>query len=454
MPYCGASAVFHRGLKAELPLAVLGEGAYIFDAEGKSYFDASGGAAVSCLGHSHPRVTQAVVDQVQTLPFAHTSFFTNRPLESLAQRLVRDAPMPDARALIVCDGSEAVEAALKLARQYHIERGDTQRTVVIARRQSYHGNTLGALAVGGNDARRAPYAPLLGIETMHIDPCYSYRYQQLGESAAEYGLRAANALEESILEAGPDRVMAFIAEPIVGATAGCLIPSPGYFQHIRTICDRYGVLFIADEIMCGMGRTGSLHTCTAENIEPDLVTIAKGLGAGYQSIGAVLASGRIVEAIQEGSGLLANGHTYMGHAVACAAALAVQEVLESEQLVQRVATLGPSVGERLHNVFGGREFVGDIRGRGFFWAIELVADRDTKQPFDPALKLHAKIKAAAMAAGLICYPSGGTADGAAGDHILLAPPFISTEAQLDEMVEKLEAAVVQSVASIKSTGYC
>jgi adenosylmethionine-8-amino-7-oxononanoate aminotransferase len=440
-----ASATLHRSINPPLRTAVRGEGSYIYDQAGKAYLDASGGAAVSCLGHSHPKVVQAVIDQVSALSFAHTSFFTNTPLEALSERLASDAPMENARALVVCDGSEAVEAALKLARQFHLENGQPERQVVIARQQSYHGNTLGALSVGGNAGRRAPYQPLLGVETIHIAPCYPYRRQLPGESLEAYGLRAANALEEAILAAGPERVMAFIAEPVVGATAGCLVPAPGYFRRIRDICTQYGVLLIADEIMCGMGRVGSLHASTAEGISPDLMTVAKGLGAGYQPIGAVIAAGHVVGAIAQGSGSLANGHTYMGHAVACAAALAVQNVLRDEMLVERVAALGPRLGERLAELFGDYSFVGDIRGRGFFWAIELVADRETKEPFAADLRLNARIRDAAMAEGLICYPSGGTVDGKRGDHVLLAPPFNMSEVEMDEMIEKLDRAMKASV---------
>jgi hypothetical protein len=439
-------------------MAARGSGPYIYDQAGRRYLDASGGAAVSCLGHSHPRVVQAVVEQARTLPFAHTSFFTNEPLERLADFLVTRAPAGIAKAGIVCGGSEAVEAALKLARQYWVERGEPAREFIISRRLSYHGNTLGALAASGNPARRKLYLPYLNDKVEFIAPCYAYRRQRADESDEAYGLRAANKLETAIERLGAERVAAFIAEPIVGATAGCLTPSPGYFQRIREICDRHGVLFIADEIMCGMGRTGTLFAVEQEGVAPDIITVAKGLGAGYQPIGAVLASEKIIRAIEQGSGSLAHGHTYMGHAVACAAALAVQETIEAEDLLANVRRLGRVLETRLREQFGRHPHVGEIRGRGLFWALELVEDRASKKPFDPSLALHARIKRAAMERGLICYPSGGAAggvaDGAAdsvsGDHVLLAPPYIIDETHLDEMIQKLSEALAAVLPALET----
>lgn len=424
-----------------------GEGAYLIDDQGRRYLDASGGAAVACLGHSHPAVIDAVVEQIRTLPCAHTSFFTSLPSEALANFLIARAPRGMVRFLTVSDGSVAVETALKLARQYWNELKQPQRRYVISRKLSYHGNTLGALAVSGNLNRRTPYAPLLSESVRHIDPCYAYRYQRADESLEEYGLRAANLLEQQILELGAENVSAFIAETVVGATAGCVTAAPGYFKRVREICDRHGVLLILDEIMCGMGRTGTLFACEQEDVTPDLITVAKGLGGGYQPIGGVLANEKVITAIERGSSALANGHTYMGHSVACAAALAVQQVIEREQLLLHVKTLGKAFEEKLRARFGDHPHVGDIRGRGLFWAIELVEDRDSKSPFEPALRLNERVKAAAMERGLVCYPAGGTADGIRGDHVLFAPPYIATDAQLDDVVDitaqSLEAALAQ-----------
>jgi adenosylmethionine-8-amino-7-oxononanoate aminotransferase len=436
--------VFHRDPRASYPVAVRGEGVWLHDREGRRYLDASGGAAVSCLGHSDREVVAAIREQLERLPFAHTSFFTNEPMEALADALVARAPAPLERVYFVSGGSEAIEAALKLARQYFVEKGEPQRRHVIGRRQSYHGNTLGALAVGGNRWRRRQFEPLL-VETSHVSPCYAYRGKRPGESDVDYGARLAAELEAEIRRLGEDRVIAFVAETVVGATLGAVPPVPGYFRHVRRICDRYGVLLILDEVMCGMGRCGTLWAFQPEGIVPDMATIAKGLGAGYQPVGAVLVSGRIHDAIVAGSGFFQHGHTYIGHAAACAGALAVQRRLHEGGVLARVAPLGSALERRLRAAFGDHPHVGDIRGRGLFWGLELVADRATGEPFDPALRLHARVKRAALAEGLMCYPMGGTLDGARGDHVLLAPPFIIEEPQLDELADRLGRALAAAL---------
>ena len=432
--------VFHRDPRAGYPVAVRGDGAYLIDREGKRYLDASGGAAVSCLGHSDAAVVRAIQEQLARLPFAHTSFFTNEPMEALADALVERAPAPLQKVYFVSGGSEAVEAALKLARQYFVEKGEPQRRHVIGRRQSYHGNTLGALAVGGNQWRRRQFEPLL-VEATHVAPCYAYRGRQEGETDDAYGARLAGELESEIRRLGEDRVIAFIAETVVGATLGAVPPVPGYFARVREVCDRHGVLLILDEVMCGMGRCGSLWAFEQEGVVPDLVAIAKGLGAGYQPIGAVMVSERIFDAIVRGSGFFQHGHTYLGHAAACAGALAVQRRLHEDGLLARVAPLGAALASRLHAAFGSHPHVGDLRGRGLFQGLEIVADRKSKAPFEPRLRVNARIKAQALERGLMCYPMGGTIDGARGDHVLLAPPFILEEHQLDELVEKLSGAL-------------
>jgi adenosylmethionine-8-amino-7-oxononanoate aminotransferase len=437
--------ILHRQIAGTLPVAAGGQGIELIDTNGKRYLDASGGAAVSCLGHGHPAVTAALHEQLDKLAYAHTSFFTTEVAEQLADRLVADAPAGIDHIYFVSGGSEAVEASLKMARQYFMERGEPQRRHVIARRQSYHGNTLGALATGGNEWRRAPFSPLL-METHHIDPCFAYRFQQPGESDVAYGLRAADALEQKILELGGDTVMAFVAETVVGATAGAVPPVGPYFKRVREICDKYGVLLILDEVMCGMGRTGTLHACEQEGIAPDLMTVAKGLGGGYEPIGAVLLAGKIYESFAKGSGFFQHGHTYMGHPLACAAGLAVQETIRRDKLLDNVRTMGAHLRRRLSERFGNHAHVGDIRGRGLFQAIELVEDRMTRAPFDPARKLNARVKKAAMARGLMVYPMGGTIDGTRGDHVLLAPPFIVTAGQIDEIVDRLGSAVDGALA--------
>ncbi len=432
--------VFHRNPRERYPVAVRGDGAYLVDRDGKRYLDASGGAAVSCLGHSDAAVARAIQEQLGRLPFAHTSFFTNEPMEALADALVARAPAALQMVYFVSGGSEAMEAALKLARQYFVEKGEPQRRHVIGRRQSYHGNTLGALAVGGNQWRRRQFEPLL-VDVTHVAPCYAYRGKQAGETDDAYGKRLAAELEGEIQRLGAQSVIAFVAETVVGATLGAATPVPGYFKRVREVCDRYGVLLILDEVMCGMGRCGTLWSFEQEGVVPDLVAIAKGLGAGYQPIGAVMVSGTIHDTIVAGSGFFQHGHTYLGHAAACAGALAVQRRLHEDGLLARVQPLGALLERKLRAAFGAHAHVGDIRGRGLFWGLELVADRATKAPFEPALRLHARVKKAALEGGLMCYPMGGTLDGARGDHVLLAPPFIVEERQLDELVQKLGAAL-------------
>ncbi|RAZ92949.1 aspartate aminotransferase family protein [Mesorhizobium hawassense] len=436
--------ILHRQINAALSVASGGKGIELFDSNGRAYIDASGGAAVSCLGHGHPDVIAAMHRQADTLAYAHTSFFTSDVAEALADRLVADAPAGISHAYFVSGGSEAVEAALKMARQYFVEIGQPQRRNIIARKQSYHGNTLGALATGGNEWRRAQFRPLL-IETHHIDPCFAYRFQEAGESDEDYAARAAQALEDRIIELGPETVMAFVAETVVGATAGAVPPVADYLRRIRDICDRYGVLLLLDEVMCGMGRTGTLHACEQDGVAPDLMTIAKGLGGGYQPIGAVLLSQKIFDAFANGSGLFQHGHTYICHPMACAAALAVQDVIARDRLLDNVKAMGAHLARRLGERFGNHPHVGDIRGRGLFMGVELVEDRSTKQPFDPKRKLHARIKKAAMANGLLVYPMGGTIDGASGDHVLLAPPFICDEAAIDATVERLGDAIGEAL---------
>ena len=446
LPLPPMTHVFHRSLQVTPLIAVAGQGMFLRDRDGREYLDACGGAAVSCLGHGHPDVLAAMHEQIDRLAYAHTSFFTSEPAEALADQLIRTAPDGMSHVYLVSGGSEAVEAALKMARQYFVEIGQPQRARFVARRQSYHGNTLGALAVGGNQWRRRQFGPLL-IDVEHVSPCYPYRDLAPGESTEGYGMRLADELDSTIRRLGPDKVIAFVAETIGGATAGVLVPVPGYFRAVREVCDRHGVLLILDEVMAGMGRSGSLYASEQEGVVPDIVTIAKGLGGGYQPIGAVLAQRKIVGAMSAGSGFFQHGHTYLGHPVACAAALAVQRVIERDGLLARVRERGAHFERLLRARLGDHPHVGDIRGRGLFWGVELVADRASKAPFDPARKLHARVKREGMARGLMTYPMGGTIDGQQGDHVLLAPPFIVEEAHLEAIAGRLREAVDAAIAS-------
>lgn len=434
------SSVFPRNTRINLPKAAHAEECYIFDDSGKAYFDGSGGAAVSCLGHGDPEIISAIQQQAQNLAFAHTGFFTSEPAEKLANLLVDNAPTGLNRAYFVSGGSEAVEAALKLARQYHVENDEPNRRHLVSRRQSYHGNTLGALGAGGNDMRRTQFEPLL-IEVNHIAPCYEYMLKDEGEASYDYGQRAAQELEDEILRLGPETVMAFIAEPVVGATMGAVPAVEGYFKKIREICDIYGVLLILDEVMCGMGRTGHLFACEADQVTPDIICIAKGLGAGYQPIGAMICSENVYDVIKTGSGIFQHGHTYLGHPVATAAGYAVVNKIISQNMVAKCHHLGTVLSDALHDRFGQHPYIGDIRGRGLFLGIEMVSDRTTKEPFDPKKQIAHSVKKAAFDAGLICYPMPGTRGGSLGDHILLAPPFVMKEHQISEITDKLDKAL-------------
>ncbi|MEM8648913.1 MAG: aspartate aminotransferase family protein [Pseudomonadota bacterium] len=434
------SHIFPRHNKANPPVISTGDGCYLIDQSGKRYLDACGGAAVSCLGHSTEAVTEAIKEQLDKVAFAHTGFFSSEPAEKLADLLIENAPGDLDRVYLVCGGSEAMEAAIKLARQYFLEKGETTRHRIIARRQSYHGNTLGALAAGGNEWRREPFSPLM-IETSHISPCYEYREKRDDESAYEFGQRVANELEAAINRLGPETVMAFVAEPVVGATLGCVPPVEGYFKRIREICDEYGILLILDEVMCGMGRTGSLFACEQDGVAPDISAIAKGLGAGYQPIGAMLCTDEVYETIANGSGFFQHGHTYIGHPAACAAGYAVVSTILNDNLIDNVQKMGGQLTQALHDKFGQHPHIGDIRGRGLFIGLEIVEDRSTKSTFDPSKQINKQIKRKAFESGLMCYPMGGTVDGRNGDHVLLAPPFIMDESHLDEIVTKLGDAI-------------
>jgi len=442
--------VMHRDLRVAPPAAVRGEGIEIVAADGRRYIDGCGGAAVSCLGHQHPDVVAAMHAQLDKLAYAHTGFFTTDVAEQLADRLVRDAPDGLASVYLVSGGSEAMEAALKLARQYFVEIGESERNMFIARRQSYHGNTLGALAVGGNAWRRRQFAPLL-IDVAHVTPCFEYRERGDAETQEQFTDRLIAELEAAIEQVGPERVIAFCAETVVGATSGAVPPTPGYFRRVREVLDRHGILLISDEVMCGMGRTGTLYAIEQEDVVPDLVAIAKGLGGGYQPIGAVLAHRRIVDAVRGGSGVFQHGHTYIGHPMAAAAALAVQDVIARDRLLDAVRTRGAQLMRSLRGALGDHPHVGDIRGRGLFVGVEFVDDRATKRPFDPARRVHARVKAAAKDNGLMVYPMGGTIDGARGDHALIAPPFIVTEADIEEIVRRFARAVDAATTAAKAS---
>ena len=434
------SHVLHRS-GAIPPIAVRGEGIYLHTADGHAVIDASGGAAVACLGHGNRRVAEAIGRQAATMAYSHTGTFSNQPAEDLAEILLANEPGGLTRAWFCSSGSEGNEAAINLARQYILEIGQPQRIRTIARRQSYHGTTLGALAAGGNMMRREKFEPILSPVHSLVSPCFAYRFKHDHETDAQYLERLAVELDAEFQRVGPENVMAFLAEPIVGATTGCVVAIPGYFKRVREICDRYGALLILDEVMCGMGRSGTMHAWEQEGIVPDIQVIAKGLGGGYQPIGGILIADRVVQALANGSGGFLHGQTYQAHPVACAAALEVQRIIRDDRLVDNVRAMGVKLEQALTERFGNHRHVGDIRGRGLFWAIELVTDRATKAVFDPALKLNERVKAEGIARGVATYPMGGTIDGKQGDHVIVAPPYIVDEADINAIVERLGDAV-------------
>ena len=440
--------VLHRSLHVEPETAVRGEGIMLTLRDGRQVIDAAGGAAVSCLGHGNARLVEAIAAQARKLDYIHTMFVTSEPAEALADHMLGEVPGGLSHAFFVSSGSEAMESAIKMARQYFVELGQPQRVHVIARRQGYHGNTFAALAASGHQARRAIYEDVLPRSFSHVSPCFAYHEQAAGESDADYVARLAAELEAEFQRIGPDKVMAFCAETVVGATTGCVSAVAGYFPAMRAVCDRHGALFVLDEVMCGMGRTGTTHAWEQEGVTPDLQAVAKGLGGGYQPIGALLVSRRVVEALSAGSGAFVHGHTYQAHPVACAAALEVQRIIGEHDLLANVRAMGTRLETALIERFGNHPHVGDIRGRGLFRGLEFVADRSEKRPFDPALGFSGRLKAAALANGIAVYPGTGTLDGRRGEHVIVAPPYTVTPAQVDTIVDRLGLAVDDALRAI------
>lgn len=442
------SHVLHRSTKQKFDVAVSGDGLMLTLADGRTVIDAAGGAAVACLGHGNQRVAQAVARQAEKLAYVHTMFFSTEPAEELATLLVGHAPGDLTRAFFVTSGSEAMESALKLAYQYHVERGQPRRTRFIARRQSYHGNTFGALAASGHPGRRSIYEPILMPNFSHVAPCFAFRYKGERESAADYVARLAAELEAEFQRLGPDNVAAFVAEPIVGATSGCVAAEPGYFRAVREVCDRHGALLILDEIMSGMGRSGTQHVWEQEGVTPDLQAVAKGLGGGYVPLGALLVSRKVVDALDAGTGSFLHGHTFQAHAVACAGAMEVQKIIAEENLLANVQQVGRYLTQALIDRFCQHANVADIRGRGLFQALEFVASRDTNDPYAPKAGFSEILKRKALDAGLAIYPNGGTIDGKRGDHVIIAPPYNATRADIDAIVSRLGSAVDAAARSV------
>lgn len=443
--------ILHRTIGHNYPVAVKGEGIYLIDRDGRRYMDGSCGASITCLGFDNQAVINAVRDQLDRIPFAYTTGFTTEPLEALGEYMVSHAPDGLDYAYFVSGGSEAVEAAIMLARQYFVERGEPQRRYIIGRKNSYHGSTLATLAVGAN-ARSKSYEPLL-IDVDHISPCYAYRFKRDVETDEEYGLRVADELEATIIRRGQNEVFAFIAETIIGGNSGAVEPVPGYFRRVREICDKYGILLILDEVMCGLGRSGTYYALEQEGIRADIVTVAKGLAAGYQPIGAVMLGEHIYDAIRAGSGGFEHGHSFLGHATSCAAALATQKLLIEGGILENIKHQSSVLDDALTDRFSNQPYIGNIRGRGLFRGIELVAERSKKGPFDPKLNVSARIREEAMSRGLYIYAKTGCIDGAHGDFVLIAPPFVINQEETHRLVDMLGDAVETVVGQLSAAAF-
>ncbi|CAI7644943.1 unnamed protein product [Penicillium bialowiezense] len=446
------SAILHRDTRFIPKKAIGGKGSYIFLEDGTKFLDSTGGAAVSCLGHGNQQVSDMIKEQMDQLSYCHSAFFGTQVAEDLAQLLVDSTGGKLSKLFVVSSGSEAVEAALKLARQYFLELPTPQpeRYRFIGRLPSYHGTTLGALSAGGHVQRRQPFKPLLSKNTSHVSPCYAYRFKLDGESDAEYVARLAAELDAEFQRVGPETVCAFIAEPVVGAALGCVPAVPGYFRAMKDVCEKYGALFVLDEIMSGMGRCGTLHAWEQEDVVPDIQTIGKGLGGGYAPVSGILIGDSIVQTMDKGTGVFRHGQTYQGHPISCAAAYAVQKTIQEQSLLENVKSMGAYLEAQLRKRFESHPHVGDIRGKGLFWGMEFVRDKASKEPFDPKDRLSFLIQEKGLEPkhSVSLYGCSGTVDGIRGDHLVLAPPYIVTKEEIDILVDTLAKVLEEIFASL------
>ncbi|RAK78519.1 aminotransferase, class III [Aspergillus fijiensis CBS 313.89] len=447
------SAVLHRDTQHIPKKAIGGKGCYIYLEDGTKFLDSTGGAAVACLGHGHEEIQQAITDQMNQLSYCHSAFFSTEASEELGRFLAESTGGQLSKAFIVSSGSEAIEAALKLARQYFLELStpQPQRTRFIARKPSYHGVTLGALSVGGHTTRRQPFEPLLSTNTSHVSPCYPYRGKNANESDTDYVARLAAELEAEFQRVGPENVCAFVMETVVGASLAALPPLPTYLPAIQRIVHKHGALLILDEVMSGMGRCGTLHAWEPEGVVPDLQAIGKGLGGGYAPVSGLLIHEKVVRVLDAGTGVFRHGQTYQGHPVGCAAALAVQKVIQRDNLLENVRRMGTYLGQKLTERLGTHPHVGDVRGRGLFWGVEFVRDKATKEPFSPEAKVAGLVQEMGMDPrfGISLYAGNGTMDGVRGDHVLLAPPYNVTQEEVDLIVRKTGEVVEAVFQSLK-----
>ncbi|WP_421693172.1 aspartate aminotransferase family protein [Aestuariivirga sp.] len=431
----------HIHSTGDLPKVAWAKGSYVHDVDGKQYIDGSGGPAVYCIGHSNTEVNEAIKSQLDQIAHGYRYNFSSDALEELTEIIRRRCGGTMNNMVYVTGGSEAVESCLKLALQYHAARGEMSRRRFIARERSWHGNTLGALSVSGFLERKRAFEGSL-LDVSRLSAVNAYRPVE-GATAETVGEACAQELEDEILRVGPEKICAFIFEPVVGAAGGCVPAPPGYAKRVREICDTYGVIMISDEVMCGAGRTGVWRALETDGVEPDIMSVAKGLAAGYLPLGAAIYNDKVADAIHGKHGAPMTGHTFTAHTACCAAGVAVQKIVEREKLVERVAAMEANFVAMLKDATRDIEAVGDIRGRGFFQALELVADRKTKAPFPAERKLFMKIRAQAFENGLICYPVGGNVDGINGDVVILAPPYNVTDAELTEIVDKTAVSIRQ-----------
>ncbi|KAL3462004.1 pyridoxal phosphate-dependent transferase [Aspergillus heterothallicus] len=440
-----APSLLYPKITSPTPSIIHSEANYLTTSDGRRIFDASGGAAVACLGHNDSRVKEAILAQLDQTAYVYSPFFTVPAAEEIASFLTESTGGKLERVVVVSSGTEAIEAALKIARQYFTELSESQwqRTRFIARKQSYHGNTLGSLGTGGHKVRRAIYEPILAQNVSHVSPCYPYRDMREGETEQAYVARLAEELETEFQRVGPDTVCAFVAETMSGTTLGCVPAVPGYFKAKKEVCNRHGALLILDEVMSGMGRTGTLHAWEQEGIVPDLQTIAKGLGAGYAPIGALLVGSKVVNALTKGTGSFTHSQTYQGHPVACATAVAVQKIIRDDNLLENVRVQGPYLGELLKERLGGHKNVGDIRGRGLFWALEFVKDKATKEPFPAAEGIAQKVHRTGLEKEhcISVIPGAGVADGVNGDIVQIAPAYNISKEDIELIVDRVESVI-------------
>jgi adenosylmethionine-8-amino-7-oxononanoate aminotransferase len=438
-----AAALFGAGI---LPKVAWGKGSYVYDAAGKRYIDGSCGPAAYCIGHGNEEVNAAIACQLDKIAHGYRYTFTSDPLEELTEIVRTQAGNGLERMVFVTGGSEAVESCLKIALQYHAARGEISRRRFIARERSWHGNTLGALSVSGFKERRAPFERAL-LDVSHLSPVNAYR-PPANVRADDVARACADELEQEILRVGPEKIAAFIFEPVVGAAGGAVPAPPGYARAVREICDRHGVLMIADEVMCGTGRCGTWRALEHDGVVPDIMAIAKGLAGGYLPLGAAVYHRKVAEPIFTVHGAALTGHTFSAHTACCAAGVAVQTIIKRDGLVQRVQDNGSKLMQMVRAALHGIDAVGDIRGRGYFIGVEFVADRQTKEPFPAELQLFARIRQAAFDDGLICYPVGGNVDGVSGDIVIVAPPYNATDGELAEITDKFGHAARKALAAI------